>query len=108
MSTKAKESPQIQKARKKIKRQLQAADKRINPETLAAMRQLIKLQLARHQPERIALKSRQVTIFDENQHPAKTESRFVTHLLQQLQQGEDQPSDNDLEGRISSISGSGT
>lgn len=100
MAVKAKESPQVQKARRKIKRQLKAAERKMNPETLKAMSQLIKQQLARHQSERINLRKREFTIFDENQHPAKTESKFIMKLLHDLEHGEGQLEDNHLEGRI--------
>lgn len=104
MNTKAKESVQIQKAREKIKRQLEAADKRFNPDTLARMSLLIQKQLARHQPERVSLKKRQVKAFDENQHPAKTKNSFVKHLLSQLEHEEYPSEEAPLEGRIKSIS----
>lgn len=103
MTTKAKESRQVEKARKKIERQLLAAEKRTNAETLKAMSLIIKKQLARHQSERINLSKRQITTFDENRHPAKTESKFVTKLLKQLKNERSQDKDSPLEGRITSI-----
>lgn len=105
MATKAQESAQIQKARAKIKRQLEAAEKRFNADTLARMSLLIQKQLARHQTERVNLKKRQVTLFDENQHPAKAKNSFVMNLLRQLEQ--ETPSHTEetpLEGRIKTIS----
>jgi hypothetical protein len=84
MSAKAKESAQIQKARKKLKQQLAAAEKRINTEALQEMSKIIQAQITRHNPERISLKKKVVTLFDENTHPAKTESKFVMRLLHQL------------------------
>lgn len=102
MSTKAKESRQIEKARNKIKKQLLAADQRTNEETLKAMSQLIKKQLERHRPERINLSKRQFTTFDENKHSARTESKFVSKLLKQLK-NEPIKSESALEGRITPI-----
>lgn len=102
---KAKESRQIQKARKKIKKQLAEAEKRINPEALKSMSRLIQRQIARHSSERINLKKRQITLFDENQHSAKTESRFVSSLLRHIKEEQvPPPSQSQLEGRITSIS----
>lgn len=99
MAVKAKESPQIQKARKKIKQQLAAAEKRVNTEALREMRALIQRQIARHTAERVDLKSKVVT-FDENKHSAKTESKFVNRLLKQLKHPEKSKPKNELEGRI--------
>lgn len=81
---KAKESAQIQRARQKILQQIEAAEKRITPESLSKMTLLIHRQLSRHSSERISLKTKSITLFDENQHSAKTESRFIGKLLQQI------------------------
>lgn len=101
MTAKAKESIQIEKARKKIKQQLQKADQKINPEALQATSRLIREQLQRKKAGRIDLKNRQIISFDENKHPAKTESKFVIKLIQQIKQGNNK---NDLEGRIKPLS----
>lgn len=100
MSDKAKESAQVQKARKKIKDQLADAEKRINPEALHEMARIIQLQLSRRSSERINLKNKTVTLFDENQHSAKTESKFVNRLLKQIKQKIIDPSYKQLEGRV--------
>lgn len=97
MTVKAKESPEIQKARKKIKRKLQQAERKMNPEALIAMSFLIKEQLNRKKEERINLKERHIT-FDENKHPAKT-SKFINKLIRQIKH----TTEHDLEGRIKSI-----
>lgn len=102
MSIKAKESLQIQKARKKIKEQLKAADKRMNPQALQNMSRLIKEQLSRQKADRIDLKNRQIISFDENQHPAKTESKFIAKLMHQIQHGT-LSLESDLEGRIKQL-----
>lgn len=104
MANKAKDSPQVQKARKKIKQQLDKADKRINAEALSEMSRLIQRQMQRKATDRVNLKSKTVTFFDENRHPAKTESKFVRRLLKQLQHQTAPKQKTNLEGRISSIS----
>lgn len=104
MATKAKESPQIEKARNKIKQQLDDADKRINSESLKEMTLLIQRQIMRHTPDRINLKKKQVShLFDENKHPAKTESKFVHHLLKELEHPKKTKRKSSLEGRIKSV-----
>lgn len=102
MVVKAKESPQVQKARKKIKQQLAAAEKRINDEALKEMRLLIQRQIARHHAERVDLKTKVVTLFDENKHPAQTESKFVNRLLKDLKHPPKSKKKSELEGRITS------
>lgn len=104
MATKAKESRQILKARQKIQKQLEEADKFTTAEALKTMSKIIQHQLARKKTDRINLKSRSIVLFDENQHPAKTESKFVSRLLKQLsKQSTASKSDQQLEGRIKSI-----
>jgi len=99
MTSKAKESAQVQKARKKIELQLQKAEKKMNPEALSAMSRLIKEQLLRQQPGRIDLKKRQITSLNKNAHYAKTESKFIDKLIRQIKN--DQFSgEKYLEGRI--------
>ncbi|MEI8366466.1 MAG: hypothetical protein WCF65_08635 [Parachlamydiaceae bacterium] len=59
MSEKAKESSQVEKARQKILERFQETDKKINPETIAAMTLFIKSQLARQHAERANIEKRQ-------------------------------------------------
>jgi hypothetical protein len=87
MAKKAQESAQIERARKKIEKQLLASEKQFNAESLRRMRELIENQLKRQSPTRVSLKTRQIVLFDENQHPAQTESRFVKHLLDKIKEG---------------------
>ncbi|HEV8051530.1 MAG TPA: hypothetical protein VGP47_03480 [Parachlamydiaceae bacterium] len=98
MTTKAKESLHVQKARKKIEEQLKLAEKKMNPEALSAMGRLIKEQIHRQQPGRINLKQRQVISVDNNRY-AKTESKFILKMINQIKQKQLKPEGN-LEGRI--------
>jgi hypothetical protein len=102
MGTKAKESPQILRARKKIAQQLIASEKQINPESLNRMRQLIEKQLERNSSERISLKKRQIVLFDENQHPA-AQSKYVENILSEIQGRKPRTKKSKLLGRISSM-----
>lgn len=94
---KAKESPQILKARQKIEQQLAENKKQVNPEALNYMNQIIKRQLARHKADRIDLKSRNIV-----PTAAQTENKFVLRLLRHLK-AETSPSENHLEGRVKNI-----
>ena len=101
MSTKAKESLQIRRARKKIKQQLDESEKQTNEEALHKMSKIIQRQLARRSVDRIDLRTKTITLFDENQHPAKTESKFINRLMSQLKQKyHKEASLKPLEGRI--------
>lgn len=103
MSSKAKESAQIEKARKKIEKKLQTAETRVNPEALSKMSRLIQEQLKRHKADRINLKKRHIIAFDENQHPAAVRSQFILNLMNTIRQ--EKPKKNyELEGRITPVS----
>lgn len=99
MTVKAKESPQIQKVRNKIKQKIKQADKKMSPEALSSMSRLIKEQLNRKKEDRIDLKEWQITSFDENRHPAKIQNKFILKLIRQIKHTTKQG----LEGRIKSI-----
>jgi hypothetical protein len=84
MSSKAKESPQVQHARKKLKSQLATEEKRVTDAALDRMRESIVSWLDRHADDRVPLVSKVFTVFDENRHPAKVRSKYVYRLLHQL------------------------
>lgn len=81
---KAEESYQVQKARKKLQRQFEKENKRIDEKALIQMKHAIQIWIKRHARERVALKGRPIQLFDENKHPAATKSRFVRDLITQL------------------------
>lgn len=103
MITKAKESPQVTRARKKLKKQFQEQSRLINAQALKEMDEGIRLWLERHSSERIKLQNKTITIFDENQHPEKIHSKFIHKLLGQLQQESAKKSTRKtLHGRVKS------
>ena len=99
MPPKAKESPQIKRARQKLKEQIKTAEKKMNAEALSIMSRLIKEQLSRQKSGRINLKKHRITSLEENKNVAKTESKFVLKLLNQIKNENISP-ENTLEGRI--------
>lgn len=103
MPVKAKESLQIQKARKKIKEQLKSADEKMNPQALSGMSRLIKEQLNRQKPGRINLKKHQITSLEENPRFAKTQSKFIIKLIDEIKLGRIYPK-NYFKGRVKSLS----
>jgi hypothetical protein len=96
MGEKAKESEQVMKARKKLERKIQEQNRHMTSEALRQMALLIEQQLVRHARERISLKSKEISLFDENRHSAKVKSKFVTQLLGTLKG----PTKKSLKGRV--------
>ncbi len=85
---KAPESYQIQKARKKLLKQMEKENELINEKAINQMKQAIQIWINRHQSERVALQDRPIKLFDENSNPAKTKSKFVNEMLSSLKSGE--------------------
>lgn len=81
---KAPESYQIQKARKKLLKQMEKESELINDKAINQMKQAIQIWISRHQSERVALQDRSIKLFDENSNPAKTKSKFVNDMLSSL------------------------
>lgn len=84
MTSKATESLQVQKARKKLEKKLISEQKQLNIAAIEQMKRAIQIWISRHQTERVTLQEKTVELFDENQHSAKTRSKYVVHLLHKL------------------------
>lgn len=80
----AEESPKTRKAREKLKRQLEALEKKVTPQALEKKAIEIQRWIARHASNRIALKSKSISLFDENQNAAGLSQR-VSQLADQIQ-----------------------
>lgn len=100
MSEKAEESKQVQKAREKLKRQIHEEHMLVTEEALRKGSEEIKNWISRHAKDRVKLKGKDITLFDENKHPAKLHSRYVKHLLQDLAQPIPPKVERNLSGRI--------
>lgn len=100
MGTKAKESQQVMKARKKLERKIASENRHMTKESLDKMALLIERQLIRHADERLNLKSKDIQLFDENRHSAASKSKFVNHLLSNLKA--ESKKQKSLKGRIKS------
>jgi hypothetical protein len=103
---KAKESAQILKARKKLLQQIADENKHVTAQALDKIRKSIHHWISRHADDRINLKSKEITLFDENRHSAKPQNRFILNLLQNLKDTSKQKSKK-LTGRIVSQSNNG-
>lgn len=81
----ADESPKTRKAREKLKKQLDALDKKITPQALEKKSIEIHRWIERHAVHRVALKSKNICLFDENQNAADLSQR-VTQLAEKLKE----------------------
>ncbi len=80
----AEESPKTRKAREKLQKQLAAFDRKITAQALQEKSFEIHRWISRHAATRVALKSKAISLFDENQNAAEI-SQKISHLMQQLQ-----------------------
>ena len=80
----AEESPKTRKAREKLKKQLDAFEKKITPQALEKKAIEIQRWIARHASNRIPLKTKSISLFDENQNAADLSQR-VSQLADQIQ-----------------------
>jgi hypothetical protein len=84
---KAQESDQIKRIRDKLERQVEKETALFTPEALAVAQDKIYRWLERNSRERINLRERNIamySLFDKNEHSAKTSSTFVNKLKSQL------------------------
>ena len=79
----AEESLKTRKAREKLKRQLDAFDKKVTPQALEKKAIEIQRWIARHASNRVALKNKSISLFDENQNAAGLSLR-VSQLADQI------------------------
>jgi hypothetical protein len=71
----ASESIKVQKTREKLKRHWIDLEQKITPEALQKMTDEIHRWIARHARQRVSLKSKNISLFDENQNAAKISQR---------------------------------
>jgi hypothetical protein len=97
---KAKESYHIVKAREKLKHQMEVKDQLLTQQALDRIRKSMHNWIARHASDRISLKSKEIKLFDENEHPAKIENKFILNKLKNLRTKTQLPAVSALTGRI--------
>jgi hypothetical protein len=66
-----------------LKKQLEANDRKITPQALEKKAIEIHRWIARHAQNRVVLKSKSISLFDENQNTADISSR-VSHFVDQI------------------------
>ncbi len=75
----AQESSKTLKAREKVRRHMEAADRVITPQALKQAVIEIHRLIARHASDRVTLKNKSICLFDQNEHavgPSQKISRF--------------------------------
>jgi len=72
----ADESEKTRKAREKLQKKLEALDQKITPQALEEKSVEIHRWIARHAASRIPLKSKGISLFDENQNAAELSKRI--------------------------------
>ena len=91
----AEESDKTRKAREKLKKQLEANDKKITSQALKKTSIEIHRWIGRHAQNRVVLKSKNISLFDENQNTA-TISHRVGHLAEQIRRDTADPSSKQI------------
>lgn len=81
----APESIKTRKAREKLLKQVASVESRINPKALERKSMEIHRWIARHAPSRIVLRSKAISLFDENKNAADV-SKKIEGLVMKLQQ----------------------
>lgn len=80
----AKESEKTRKAREKLRRRLSAIDQKVTPQALEKKTIEIHRWIARHAPHRIVLKTKAISLFDENKNTAGI-SQKISKIATMLQ-----------------------
>lgn len=86
-SSMAKESDHVKKARLKLEKQIDQESKLVTPEALKDVQDKIYRWIERHSRERLNLRDKNIalfSLFDTNEHPARTSSKFVHRLREQI------------------------
>ncbi len=78
------ESEKTKKSREKLKKKLDLLDRKVTPQALKKKTLEIHRWIERHAHHRITLKTKSISLFDENQNTAALSQR-VAQLVEQLQ-----------------------
>jgi hypothetical protein len=83
----AKESEKTKKARVKLQKKLEKIDRLVTQEGLKRKVQEIHYWISRHSSNRVTLKNKNISLFDENQNTARCSQRIAS-ILETLRKGE--------------------
>jgi len=80
----AEESLKTKKTREKLRKHLQEMDQNVTPQALKRKSLEIHRWISRHASHRVVLKSKAISLFDENQNTAEL-SQKISELVNRLQ-----------------------
>lgn len=84
MTSQAADSVQVERARKKLRKQMIVEEKQVTAAALSEVGRCISHWIARHADDRVSLKTKNITLFDNNCYPFKTQSKYIFKLLHKL------------------------
>lgn len=73
----AEESEKTKRAREKLRRRLDTIERKVTPQALERKSIEIHRWIARHAPHRIVLRTKAISLFDENKNTAETSGRIA-------------------------------
>jgi len=82
----AEESRKTKKAREKLQRQFEMADAQMTKEALEKKAGEIHRRISRYAGQRVVLKSKSISLFDENENAAEV-SQKIMKIVEKLQDG---------------------
>ena len=77
----ASESEKTLRARHKLKKKLAAIDLRVTPQAIERKTMEIHRWIARHAPQRVVLRTKTISLFDENKNTAQVSQRIAKLAL---------------------------
>lgn len=78
----AEESEKTKKAREKLKRRLKELEKKVTQQALERKNMEIHRWIARHAPQRVVLRTKTISLFDENKNTAGVSQKIFKVALQ--------------------------
>ncbi len=78
----ADESEKTKKAREKLRKRLLELDRKVTTQALERKNMEIHRWIARHAPQRMVLRTKAISLFDENKNTAEVSSRIVKIAMQ--------------------------
>ena len=82
MAKLAEESDKTKKAREKLKRRLTDLEKKVTQQALERKNMEIHRWIARHAPQRVVLRTKTISLFDENKNTAAISQKIAKVALQ--------------------------
>ena len=78
----AEESEKTKKAREKLKRRLMELERKVTEQALERKNMEIHRWISRHAPQRVVLRTKNISLFDENKNTAEISQRIAKVAMQ--------------------------